>query len=82
MTRLSVKLFLKNIKRSNMKPGDKVWVFLPREEEIRELSFTGKVTVEGLNAIDPVSGFPWTIPEKYCFPTREALCEHYRKIFG
>lgn len=64
-----------------MKPGDKVWVFLPREEEIRELSFTGKVTVEGLNAIDPVSGFPWTIPEKYCFPTRKALCEHYRKIF-
>lgn len=64
-----------------MKSGDKVWVFLPLEEEIREFVFTGNISVEGLDVVDPISGLYRLVPEKLSFPTRESLCEHYRKIF-
>ena len=68
-----------------MKPGDKVWVFLHTTQEITE----GKVfRMYHLFGTDYVQiyytsgvlsgGFRvgWDV-----FPTREALCEHYRKIF-
>ena len=68
-----------------MKPGDKVWVFSHPDQEI----FGGKVgRVYHLFGADYVQiyfnssalsgGFR---VGRDAFPTREALCEHYRKIF-
>ena len=63
-----------------MKPGDKVWVFNAGRQKIISL----KVIKTGEDVV--VAGnFPYYV-EMFrlgvdCFPTREALCEHYRKIF-
>lgn len=69
-----------------MKPGDKVWVFVdykqqePKEvtlvsigkdEDNRELFYF--VFNDGL---DKTEYYAYNV-----YPTREALCEHYRKIF-
>lgn len=63
-----------------MKPGDKVWVFQSGAQEIREEA--------ALNVTEYSSGAVWISTMSECgilgrdvFPTREALCEHYRKIF-
>lgn len=73
-----------------MKPGDKVWVFEYLNQEIRcgscksvvtngdyvyvAISFGQLSNGKELVEYGHVFGFD-------CFPTREALCEHYRKIF-
>lgn len=63
-----------------MKPGDIVWVFDGYEicsyilNEISERGHYTFRTEDGLSVIHP--GFYGPI-----FPTREALCEHYRKVF-
>ena len=67
-----------------MKTGDKVWLFNNIIQEIEERIVDGVTCDRGTNYI-------WRLElrgEKgafylgfECFPTREALCEHYRKIF-
>ena len=73
-----------------MKAGDKAWIFLASPQEIKEFKVAsvydeqdGKTYVEVewvlddgriMYADDFILG--WNI-----FPTREELCEHYRKIF-
>jgi len=63
-----------------MKPGDKVWMFDPIRQKIvseKVITAEGDTVVAGSfrNFIGVFClGFD-------CFPTREALCEHYRKIF-
>lgn len=64
-----------------MKPGDKVWVFRPATQEIAQ----GKITKQVFEDVFEVylgngcrcGGIPFVS----IFPTREELCEHYRKIF-
>ena len=60
-----------------MKPGDKVWWFDARTQTIE----CGEVI-----EVDERAGNIYTYDKKLWidregFPTREALCEHYRKIF-
>lgn len=65
-----------------MEPGDKVWVFDGREVK--------QICVEGMAAgldgkayviYDGIKGRMKAVEPDLCFPSREALCEHYRKIF-
>lgn len=67
-----------------MKPGDKVWVFDINTQKVEERECLG-VCIDDGNEY-------WAVEyEEYpsiflpvgveVFPTREALCEHYRKIF-
>ncbi len=68
-----------------MKPGDKVWVFLPYAQHIIEVEAHSvkvigdetKVEIQYKNG-SRASGYLLGCD---VFPTREALCEHYRKIF-
>lgn len=68
-----------------MKPGDKVWVFDDFDApEIKEATLISIAQVKGKRAKflfvlkdNPDMEF-WS---HNVFPTREALCEHYRKIF-
>lgn len=72
-----------------MKPGDKVWVFQAVPQEIVEGTCVDVLRCEGRTYVT----IGYTTPSgaiirsggnilgKECFPTREALCEHYRKIF-
>lgn len=67
-----------------MKPGDKVWFF--DGETINEFILTGIDQREGFTRLEGhypgrihqhvIMAMPWPI-----FESREALCEHYRKIF-
>lgn len=63
-----------------MKPGDKVWMFDATRQKIvgeKVIKAAGDTVVAGSfrNFVGVFHlGFD-------CFPTREALCEHYRKIF-
>lgn len=70
-----------------MKPGDKVWVFFPmapRNEMITECiveewpdnDVAAKVWIVNRPRVRP-----YVVFKADCFPTREALCEYYRKIF-
>lgn len=63
-----------------MKPGDKVWVFDGGDQAIKHqkvIHTDGKVVVAG-----HFGGYVGVYFLNFnCFPTREALCEHYRKIF-
>lgn len=69
-----------------MKAGDKVWWFEPQAERIMEfiLDAAPQEDVFGV-VIDghyPNGDMRVIMRLPYCiFPTREALCEHYRKIF-
>ena len=63
-----------------MKPGDKVWVFNSATQTVR--------SEPALEVIGYPNGLIWITTKFECgvlnrdiFPTREALCEHYRKIF-
>lgn len=64
-----------------MKPGDKVWVFTATTQEIVQ----GKVVKRVFDDVFEIylgdgrrcGGVPFVS----VFPTREALCEHYKKIF-
>lgn len=63
-----------------MKPGDKVWVFDVSHQKIisiKVIQTGGDVVVAG-SFPDHVGMFCIGVD---CFSTREALCEHYRKIF-
>jgi hypothetical protein len=63
-----------------MKPGEKVWVFDGGDQVIKHqkvIHTDGKVIVTGRLGED-VRVYLLNFD---CFLTREALCEHYRKIF-
>lgn len=72
-----------------MKPGDKVWVFQDGPQEIVEgvcvdVIRSGRRTYVTIGYTTPSGEIIRSggyILGKVCFPTREALCEHYRKIF-
>lgn len=74
-----------------MKPGDKVWFFEHITEKITESEVVrvyGVADYKVLEVKDPLHVVaPFAIRPVRCvaesraFPTREALCEHYRKIF-
>ena len=72
-----------------MKSGDKVWVFQVSPQEIVEgvcadVVRYGRKTYVTIEYTTPSGAFirsGGNILGKDCFPTREALCEHYRKIF-
>lgn len=66
-------------KTLEMKPGDKVWVFTG--EEIMAFIFDGyEISGAIFGHIDNHTRV--LVDERRpIFPTREALCEHYRKIF-
>ena len=72
-----------------MKAGDKAWIFLASTQEITEYTVTSVVDYGGKTyvevefefengSIGHAGGF---ILGQNIFPTREELCEHYRKIF-
>lgn len=67
-----------------MKPGDKVWIF--DDDQIKQVDlvevFVGKWLLIDTTDTDNKFGIPrsWHISKPH-FPTREALCEHYRKSF-
>lgn len=66
-----------------MKPGDKVWIF--DDDQIKQVDLIdlwGKGLLVDNSDKDNPYGIPksWTLSKPH-FPTREALCEHYRKIF-
>lgn len=63
-----------------MKPGDRVWMFDPGRQKIiceKIIKTEGDTVVSG-SFRNFIGVFRLGID---CFPTREALCEHYRKIF-
>ena len=66
-----------------MKPGDKVWIF--DDEVIKQVDLIdlwGRGLLVDMSDISSRFGIPksWGLNKPH-FPTREALCEHYRKIF-
>ena len=65
-----------------MKPGDKVWLFRPNLQKIEQGKIV-KPVFEDIFEIPLGDGCRCGgIPFVSIFPTRELLCEHYRKIFG
>lgn len=70
-----------------MKPGDKVWFF--DGQEILSIIVDGiePDAVYGYNKVqvkngDEIGFLKYRVEMPYpVFPTRESLCEHYRKIF-
>lgn len=61
-----------------MKPGDKVWFYDVFTQTIVE----GTIKSVEFDIYFVDSDYARTVLlESECFPTREALCEHYRKIF-
>ena len=67
-----------NNKQSEIKPGGKVWVFTGQNiEHFIVDSMDGDIVFGFLDSgVSIRLALPYPI-----FPTREALCEHYRKIF-
>jgi hypothetical protein len=64
-----------------MKPGDKVWYF-DNYNRVISSAIIKKIDYNILEAIDEHTGMPVGFDEHTLpFPTREVLCEHYRKIF-
>lgn len=67
-----------------MKPGDKVWVFNYATKKIEQVKVAA-MTVDGSSGIYMRGGdFGYAVSFRLyydAFPSREALCEHYRKIF-
>lgn len=68
-----------------MKPGDKVWVWNAWAEKSRQIEQGTLVGYtkgeEGVTVRLAGRERPYNFLASECFPTREALCEHYRKIF-
>lgn len=69
-----------------MKPGDKVWVWNAWSDEAHQIEQGELVAIDE----EPLVGAlvrlgdresPYRFLRMEVFPTREALCEHYRKIF-
>lgn len=64
-----------------MKPGDKVWYFDGYNRVISS-AIIKDIDYNMIEATDTHTGLPVGFDERTLpFPTREALCEHYRKIF-
>lgn len=66
-----------------MKPGDKVWLILEGWCTVGEI-VEGRITSVVGNSAAVHFGSrrnPRWVRKDLLFPTREALCEHYRKIF-
>lgn len=64
-----------------MKPGDRVWYFDNHFRVISSAIIT-KITYNAIEARDERTGVPVAFNEHTLpFESREALCEHYRKIF-
>lgn len=68
-----------------MKPGDKVWMFLPHAQHIIEveahsIKVIGEETQVEIQYKNGARSSGYLLGRDV-FPTREALCEHYRKIF-
>lgn len=61
-----------------MKPGDKVW-FLESLTKTIVCANIDKI-IAGVYCLS-WDDYSVALPESEIFPTREALCEHYRKIF-
>lgn len=61
-----------------MKPGDKVWVFTGQNIEHFIVDAVDGDVIFGF--LDSGISIRLLLPYPV-FPTREALCEHYRKIF-
>ena len=68
-----------------MKPGDMVWVFLPTTQEITYARMESETRVQKNRFISVRFRCGVTLgglkPGFDVFPSREALCEYYRKIF-
>lgn len=79
-----------------MKPGDRVWAFgetvwfllddkitkgLFHDIPHRGGDYLAHVMYRDLNAAGQVVAKSHVCLSRLLFPTREALCEHYRKIF-
>lgn len=66
-----------------MKPGDKVWIFFPMHfNEIKECEVVAcNENFVNYQIVGEPRERPYTALTSECFPTREALCEYYRKIF-
>lgn len=63
-----------------MKPGDKVWFFHSGTQTIKsEPALTVMEYPNGLIGVTTM--LECGALNRDIFPTREALCEHYRKIF-
>lgn len=69
-----------------MKPGDKVWLILEEWCSVGDIVQGNVESVDKHNNLAVVR-FPGIRRNPRCvrldllFPTREALCEHYRKVF-
>lgn len=64
-----------------MKPGDKVWYF-DNYYRVVSSAIIKDINYNSIDARDEHTGMPVSFNEHTLpFPTREALCEHYRKIF-
>lgn len=61
-----------------MKPGDKVWFYEMLSKAIVEAEI--KDIVAGIYCLE-WDNYSVALPKSEIFPSREALCEHYRKIF-
>lgn len=66
-----------------MKPGDKVWVWNAWGDRPHQIEQGELVGIDGVGAQVKLA---WRVrPYNFllceCFPTREALCNYYRKIF-
>ena len=68
-----------------MKPGDKVWMYSQvAGDEIFECKVVDWPDMDALFAYNIIGHYrqkPYVGFKCEAFPTREALCEHYRKIF-
>ena len=77
------------MERKELKPGDKVWVFNNTAQEIMDglclqvikHSRRTYITIGFKTNNGAIIHSGGNVLNKDCFPTREALCEHYRKIF-
>ncbi len=68
-----------------MKPGDKAWVFDTEAQRIRQCtifcpSYVNEWAIIFKDDKFGIKSYGWREGIDL-FPTREALCEHYRKIF-
>ena len=78
--RLYVNTIVKSLSDMEMKAGETYWIFTG--QEITQFVFDGYSTNgDILGHIDEHTRFLIMSNEGPIFPTREALCEHYRKIF-
>lgn len=69
-----------------MKPGDKVWLIIEEWCSVGDIVQGEVVYVDSRNNLvcvkfHTIRRNPRMVRPNLLFPTREALCEHYKKIF-